>query len=130
VVRVVAPATVGPAVETDTGIQTGIVGIAETNAAGQPYESMSSTASGSISYLHGSDSLIAVPVYETYAFDGVTPLNYSTAAGLPLYASANGLLTIAAGLNGGVAGVGATIVGVVVDVPTTQSPILVIQLRI
>ena len=130
VVRVVAPATVGPAVQSNTGIQAGIVGIAELNAAGQPYESMSSVASGSISYLHGSDTLVAVPVFETYATDGTTPLDYSTAAGLPVYASANGLLTIAAGLTGGTAGVGATIVGVVVDVPTTQSPLLVVQLRI
>lgn len=130
VVRIVSAATVGPANDAATGVQVGIVGIAVRSAAGEAYESTSSVASGSITYLHGTGSVIEIPVYETFATDGTTPIDYSTAAGLPVYASANGLLTIAAGLTGGVAAAGATIVGVIIEPPTASSPVMVVQMRI
>jgi len=129
VVRIVDAATVGPANDAATGVQVGIVGIAVRNAAGEAYESTSSVASGSITYLHGTGSVVEVPVYETADTAG-TALDYSTAAGLPVYASANGLLTIAAGLTGGVAASGATIVGVIIEPPTASSPVMVVQLRV
>lgn len=130
VVAVVAAGTVGAADDAADGTQAGIVGIAVRNAAGLPLESNNSSASGALTYLHGSGSVVEVPVYETVATDGTTALDYSTAAGQPVYASQNGLLTIATGLNGGVAGAGATVVGIILDPPTAQRPVLTIQLRV
>jgi hypothetical protein len=128
VVAIVGPAQVGPA-KAAQGVLAGIVGIAQRNAAGEAYESTSSAASGAITYIHGSDTLVSVPVFETADTAG-TALDYSAAAGLPVYASANGLLTIAAGLATGAAAAGATIVGILVDPPTATNPVMVVQLRI
>lgn len=129
VVKVSAAGTVGLANDTNTGVQVGIVGIAVNNAAGNAYESASGKGSGKITYLHGTGSVIAVDVYETADTSG-SAIDYSTSAGLPVYASAHGLLTIAAGLTTGSAGVGATIVGIVIEPPTATNPLLVVQLRI
>lgn len=130
VAAIVGAGVVGPAAGATDGTIDGIVGIAIRNAAGEAYESVSSVASGSITYIHGSNSLIAVPTYETHNFAGDTALDYSASAGAPVYASQNGLLTIAEGLNGGAAGAGATVVGVIVEPPTASNPQMVVQLRV
>jgi hypothetical protein len=127
VVAIVAAATVGPALAA-AGVLAGIVGIAVRNAAGEEYESTNSEASGGITYLHGTNTVVEVPVYETKATNGTTVLTY--AAGEALYASVNGLLTNAAGLTGGAAAAGATEVAVVIDPPTASNPVLTIQLRV
>lgn len=129
VVRVVAAGQVGPADAAATGVQAGIVGIAKRDAAGAPYESLSSVASGGITYVHGSTTVVEVPVYETHNVAGDTPLDYASAAGQPVYASANALLTIAEGLTGGVAAAGATVIGTILVPPTASNPIMVVQLR-
>lgn len=130
VVRITGPATIGLADDANTGVQDGIVGIAIRNAAGEAFESTSSVASGVLTYIHGTGSLVKVPIYETYATNGTTALDYSSSAGKPVYASQNGLLTIEEGLNGGTAGAGATVIGVIVEPPTTSNPAMVVQLRV
>jgi hypothetical protein len=129
VIAVTSAGTVGLANSTATGVQTGIVGIAVNNATGNVFESASAVGSGKVTYLHGTNSVIAVDKYETANTSGVA-IDYSVSAGYPVYASQHGLLTIAAGLTGGAAGVGATIVGIVLDPPTATNPLLVVQLRI
>lgn len=126
VVAVVDAATVGPALATD-GVLEGIVGLAVRNAAGDHYESTNSEASGGITYLHGTGTLVEVAVYETVAEDGTTPLTYT--AGQNLYASQNGLLTNLAGI-GGTAAAGATVVAVLIDPPTNSNPVMAVQLRV
>lgn len=127
VVAIVDAATVGAALA-DTGVLAGIVGIAVRNSAGDHFESTSSYGSGGITYLHGTNTLVEVAVFETVAFDATTPLTY--AAGENLYASQNGLLTNAAGLEGGAAAAGATVVAIVIDPPTTSNPVMTVQLRV
>jgi hypothetical protein len=124
VVAVTGAGTVGKA----TNASTGVVGIAVNDAVGAPYESASGAGSGKLVYLHGSTSLIAASRYETYDDAGSTPLNYAAAYGAPVYASKNGLLTIAAGINGGAGS--AVIVGIIVEPPTASNPLLVVQLRV
>lgn len=129
VAGIVGAAEVGAATSEAAGAETNTpVGIVVRDAAGEAYESTSSIASGSITYLQGSNSLVEVPAYETVATDGTTALTY--AAGAKLYASQNGLLTVAAGLIGGAAGADLTVVAVVVEPPVTSAPGMVVQLRI
>jgi hypothetical protein len=127
VVAVSGPMEVGPALAA-AGVLAGIVGIADRNSAGEAYESTNSEASGGITYLHGTNTVVEVPVYETVATDGTTALVYT--AGQALYASINGLLTNVTGLTGGTAGAGATVVAVLIDPPTTSNPVMTVQLRV
>ena len=127
VLAIVDAATVGAALA-EAGVLDGIVGIAVRNSAGDHFESVNSNGSGGITYLHGTNTLVEVAVFETVAFDAITPLTYT--AGENLYASQNGLLTNAAGLEGGAADVGATVVAIVIDPPTTSNPVMTVQLRV
>jgi len=129
VVRVVADGTVGPADDAATGVQAGIAGLAINDAAGNPFESASAVGSGKVPYVQGSGTVVAVDRYETADTAG-SAIDWSASAGEALYASGNGLLTIAAGLTGGAAAVGATIVGIVLKAPTAADPQLVVQLRV
>lgn len=126
VVAVIGAGVIGKA----TTASTGIVGLAVNDAAGYPYESASAAGSGKVTYVHGSQTLVAVSIYETATFaDAAVAINYSTAAGLPVYASQNGLLTIASGVDAALIA-DATIVGIVVEPPTATNPLLVVQSRI
>jgi len=127
VLAIVSAYTVGPA-KAVKGILAGIVGIAVRNADGAEYESMRSSASGGITYLHSTGSVVEVPVYETVATDGITPLVYT--AGENLYASQNGLLTNASGLVDGVAAADATVVAILIDPPTANNQLMTVQLRV
>jgi len=129
VVKVETDGTVGPADETNTGVQTGISGIALNDASGYSYESTSGAASEKVPYIHGTNTVVAVDVYETANTSG-SALDYSAAGGFPVYASANGLLTIATGLTGGTAAAGATVVGIILQAPTSAEPTMVVQLRV
>jgi hypothetical protein len=90
------------------------VGIAINNAVGYAFESSSSVASGKVTYIHGSGSVIATDLYE----DVVA----SADAGTKLYASTDGLLTTVT--------TGATVVGVILKAATTADPFIVVQSRI
>jgi hypothetical protein len=127
VVAVVAALTVGPAKATK-GALDGIVGIAVRNADGEAYDSTRSEASGGITYLHGTGTVVEIPVYETVATDGTTPLVY--AAGEKLYASQNGLLTNASGLADAAAAADATVVAILLDPPTANNKLMTVQLRV
>jgi len=129
VVRVQSTGQVGSADDTNTGVQSGIVGIALNDATGYAYESMSGAASEKVPYIHGTNTVVAVDVYETADTSG-SALDYSAANGANVYASANGLLTIEEGLSGGTAGAGATVVGVILQAPTSTEPLMVVQLRV
>ena len=100
------------------------VGIAENNAVGYPYESMSGIGSGKVPYLCGSGSVFATDVYETNNVNGVD-LTAGYVPGAPLYSSANGLLTPASDTARG-----GTIVGIILVAPSTSDPFMVVQMRI
>jgi hypothetical protein len=100
------------------------VGIAENNAVGYPYESMSGVGSGKVPYLAGSGSCFATDLYETANVNGVD-LTAGYVPGALLYCSANGLLTPAADTARG-----GTVIGVVLTAPSTSDPFMVVQMRI
>jgi hypothetical protein len=128
VVAIVDAATVGPALAA-AGKKVGIVGLAVRNAAGEPYESTNSEASGGLTYLHGTNTLVEVAVYEaTEAAAPYTALTWTP--GEALYASQNGLLTNVQGLVGKAADAAATVVAVLVDPPSTNNPVMTVQLRV
>lgn len=105
----------------------GVLGLAENNAVGNAYESMSGIASGKIPYLCGAGSVAIVDKYETCGTAGAgAPLTY--AAGDKLYASANGLLCNAAGttVTNGVT----PVVAICLVPPTTTNAQMTVQLRI
>jgi len=116
---VMAGTSNGTAVKSDT---TGVaLGIAQNNAVGYSYESMSGAASGKVPYVCGSGSVFSTDVYEVYTSGSVAQ---TYAAGDALYASANGLLTKESGLGD------TTIVGIVLVAPSTTDPFMVVQMRI
>lgn len=112
----------GTAVKSDgTGAP---LGVAQNNAVGYPYESMSGVASGKAPYLSGAGSSFSTDVYEVYNSDGAAALTF--AAGNSLYVSANGLLTNQASIGT----LDQTVVGIVLVAPTTTDPFMVVQMRI
>jgi len=111
-----------------------VVGIAVNDAVGNPYESSSAVASNKVVYAHGSGTVFKTDIYETITYGGGA-LTY--AYGDKLYASRNGLLTNSTGLTtanqaAAAAGTAAnmTIVGIVLQKPTTTDPFMVVQLRV
>jgi hypothetical protein len=101
-----------------------VVGIAENNAVGYPYESSSGVGSGKCPYLCGAGSCFATDLYETNNVNGVD-LTASYTPGCLLYASANGLLT-----NTTDSGKGSVVIGVCLTAPSTSDPFMVVQMRI
>ena len=102
-----------------------VLGLAENNAVGNAYESMSGIGSGKIPYLSGAGAVAVVDKYETSNVAGNATLTY--AAGDALYASAQGLLTNASGVT---STTGATVVAVILVPPTTTNAQMTVQLRI
>lgn len=128
VVATVGESQIGPALTDSTAFDK-VVGIAVNDAVGNPYESSSAVASQKVVYAHGSGTVISTDIYETVAsLDGSTLITYTY--GDKMYASRNGLLTNASGLY--VAGlVGSqTVVGILLQKPTTTDPFMVVQLKI
>jgi hypothetical protein len=106
-----------------------IVGIAVNNAVGNPYESSSAVASGKVVYAHGTGTVISTDLYETQEVVSTgTALTYTY--GQRLYCSANGLLTNAQGLAVKNVVGAQTVVGILLQKPTTAAPYMVVQLRI
>lgn len=120
VLAVKGEGTVGVADTDDT-----IVGIAVRSSAGDAFESTNSEASGGITYLHGSSSVVEVPIFETMNAAGTAAITYT--AGDKLYASQNGLLTNASGL--AAAPGTADVVGVVLETNKSRAT-LTVQLRV
>jgi len=103
-----------------------VVGIAENNAVGYPYESSSGVGSGKCPYLSGAGSCFATDLYETAtAAGGNADITASYTPGALLYCSVNGLLT-----NSADSGEGTTVIGVVLTAPSTSDPFMVVQMRI
>jgi hypothetical protein len=107
------------------------LGIFINDAAGNAYENTPGPASGRGPYVSGSGSCVGVSIYETQS--QATDANLTWAVGNLVYASANGLLTnlIAEAyeyLAGSTTTV--TVIGVVKAVPNSDTPMLVIDLRI
>jgi hypothetical protein len=127
VVAVVGSALAGPCAGDSTTVFDMAVGIAVNDALGNPYESSSAVASQKVVYAHGTGTVISTDIYETKQTDGTTPVSY--AAGDKLYASQNGLITNASGL-ANAPGAMATLVGILLKVPTSTDPYMVFQLKI
>jgi hypothetical protein len=103
-----------------------VVGIAENNAVGYPYESSSGVGSGKCPYLSGAGSCFATDLYETAtAAVGNASIMTGYTPGALLYASANGLLT-----NSTDSVKGTVVIGVVLSAPSTSDPFMVVQMRI
>ena len=102
-----------------------VVGIAENNAVGYPYESSSGVGSGKCPYLCGSGSVFATDLYETAKASDATDITAGYTPGALLYCSVNGLLT-----NSADSGEGTTVIGVVLTAPSTSDPFMVVQMRI
>lgn len=103
------------------------VGIAENNAVGYPYESMSGVGSGKVAYLSGAGSVFATDLYETANAAGAA-ITYTP--GDALYASANGLLINLTPTAESIGSPNDTIIGVVLTAPSTSDPFMVVQMRI
>ena len=102
-----------------------VVGVAENNAVGYPYESSSGVGSGKVPYLCGSGSCFATDLYETGRASDGADITASYTPGALLYSSTNGLLTNASDtVKGTVA------VGVVLTAPSSSDPFMVVQMRI
>ena len=99
------------------------LGVIINNAAGYPFESSSGVASGKAPYLHGAGSVFTTDLYETFQTDGTTVLTYTP--GLPLYASANGLLSNVTGVSNTT-----IVVGIVLIAPSASDPFMAVQMRI
>jgi hypothetical protein len=114
--------TAGAVAKAVGGASEGALGVVINNAVGYPFESGSGVASGKCPYLCGSGSVFSTDLYETYRQDGTTALTF--AAGNPLYASRNGLLT---NYNESSAN---EVIGIVLIAPSASDPFMVVQMRI
>ena len=134
VVAVVGSNLIGPCAGDSTTANDMAVGIAVNDAVGNPFESSSAVASQRVVYAHGSGTVFQADIYETFATDGSTPVAY--AAGDLLYASQNGLLTNASGLAHSPTGSTlaqynrATVVGILLKIPTATDPYMTVQMKI
>lgn len=105
-----------------------VVGVAENNAVGYPYESSSGVASGKLPYLCGSGSVFATDLYETRNAANSADIAY--AAGNALYTSANGLLTNQTPTAASIGSPLDEIVGILLVTPSASDPFMVVQMRI
>jgi len=127
VVAVAGSQIIGAAAGDSTTVYDKVVGIAVNDAVGNPYESSSAVGSGKVVYAHGTGTVISTDIYETKQTDGTAVVTY--AAGDKLYASQNGLLTNASGLNSTV-GDTITLIGIVLKVPTASDLYMTFQMKI
>jgi len=134
VVAVSGSGEIGPAAGDSTTVYDAVVGVAVNDALGNPYESSSALASNKVVYAHGSGTVFKTDIYETKQTGGSTDLVYT--AGEKIYASRNGLLTNVLGLTAAnqtaiTAGSAyATVVGILLQKPTTTDPWMVVQMKI
>lgn len=105
-----------------------VVGITINDAAGNAFESSSAAASGKGVYVHNM-GVYETNIYETADTAGNT-IMASYVAGAKLYSSQNGLLTVEAGLAGGTAPAGSTIIGMITKAPTASDPYMRFNLKI
>jgi hypothetical protein len=125
---------IGPCAGDSTTAYDMAVGIAINDAVGNPFESSSGIASERIVYCHGNGTVFKTDIYETYVYGGSSVITYT--AGDLLYASKNGLLVNASGMqNSPVASAAAlghiTVVGICLKAPAGSSdPYMMVQLKI
>jgi hypothetical protein len=106
-----------------------VVGIAVNDAVGNPYESSSAVASQKVVYAHGSGTVFSTDIYETFEYlVSTNVITYNN--GDKLYASANGLLTNASGLAVKNVVGSQTVVGIILQKPTTSDLFMVVQMKI
>ena len=110
------------------GVNDNVVGLMVNDAAGNAYESSSAAASGKGVYVCNM-GVYEASIYETANVAGVSIMG-SYVVGAKLYSSANGLLTTAAGLAGGSAPAGSTVIGIVMKVPSATDLALRFNMRI
>lgn len=110
-----------------TGPQDAIVGIFVNDVAGNAYESSSAASSGKGVYVHNMGTY-EVGVFETHNAAGNADIWASYTPGSFLYCSANGLLTVAAGLAS--PDPADLVVGVITKAPTPADPIMRFNLRV
>lgn len=123
---IVAVGTTSGTIVAATGANTP-VGIAENNAVGYPYESMSGVGSGKVPYVSGAGSVCATDLYETANAAGAA-ITY--APGDKLYSSANGLLINLTPTAESIASPDDTVIGIVLTAPSTSDPFMIVQMRI
>lgn len=105
------------------------VGIAVNNALGNPFESSSAVASNKVVYAHGTGTVVRTDIYEVVLSDGSTPVTYTN--GDRLYSSQNGLITNYADLDASTITNGyATLIGILLQKPTSTDPYMTVQMRI
>lgn len=119
----------GPKAGTGVDARIRPVGLFIIDAQGRPMESISGRGSNVASYYCGAGSSYAVSLYETQNLSTGAALTWS--AGDTVYASRNGLLTnLSADAYETVAGVTATVMGLVKIAPDASNTALVIDLRV
>ena len=96
-----------------------VVGLYVNDLAGNAYESSSAAASEKGVFVMGMGEYEA-NIYESHDFTGANSIMVNYTAGKPLYCSQNGLLTVAEGLNGGVAPAGAVVIGIITKAPSAS----------
>jgi hypothetical protein len=126
---------IGPAAGDSTTVYDKVVGIAVNDALGNPYESSSAVASNKIVYMHGSGTVLKTDIYETQLWNATGAGNTITYTyGDKMFASVHGLLTNASGLQNGAAALAGnantTLVGILLQKPTSADPWMVVQLKI
>jgi hypothetical protein len=126
VVAVAGEGLIGPCTDGTTAFDKA-VGIAVNNALGNPYESSSAVASNKVVYAHGTGTVIRTDVYEVVDPWGV---DVPYAAGDQMFASRNGLLTNADGIDGTGAAALHTLIGILLQKPSATDPYMAVQLRV
>ena len=127
VVAVAGDGTIGPCAGDSSAVADKAVGIAVNDALGNAYESSSAVASKRVVYAHGSGSVFKTDIYETKATDGTANVTYT--AGDFLYASQNGLLTNTSGMDNTNLTY-STLIGIVLDAPSSSDAYMIVQMRI
>lgn len=127
VVAVAGDGLIGPCAGDNTSTFDKAVGIAVNDALGNPYESSSAVASNRVVYAHGTGTVFSTDIYETFASNGTSAVTFT--AGDKVYASRNGLLINAAGMD--TTQQNSTLIGIVLKAPAVGTdPYMTVQLRI
>lgn len=127
VVAVAGDREIGPCAGDSADTADKAVGVAVNDAVGNAYESSSGAASDKCVYCHGSGTMFRTDIYETKGTDGTAAVTYT--AGDYLYASQNGLLTNVSGMDNTDLTY-STLIGIVLNAPSTTDPYMTVQMRI
>ena len=127
VVAVAGSGLIGPCIGDNTSADKA-VGVAVNDALGNPYASSSAVASERVVYLHGTGTVFSTDIYEKYKTDGTAVVTFLP--GQFVYASQNGLLINATGMDNTNVGEYCTVIGIVLKAPSVTDPYMNVQMRI